>query len=252
MNKVKLHKVQSGSHLIKATQNGVVIFEEIVQVKPGELSTVFITKGEEKNPEKEPEETTQGRDLRFRQRHPIYGTRNRIIGYSEPFYDYSKEMNEGWFFKLAYMTNIYQSTQTSTLDRYASTLGLGLGFHMPIAPRVDLTLMLERGEFSSQSTNWFYMPLTANIQFSYLPSPYFGGKQYYGLGLGYYMTNLKSALAEDLTTVGYHFYYGLEMPAGPDSSLFFDFGYQIADISQKNYLLSSQYVSGGYRFFIDQ
>ena len=76
------------------------------------------------------------------------------------------------------------------------------------------------------------MPVTANIQFSYLPSPYFRGKQYYGLGIGYYMTDLQTEFKQSLTALGYHVFYGMEMPSGDRNAFFFEFGYHSADLSR--------------------
>ena len=92
------------------------------------------------------------------------------------------------------------------------------------------------------------MPITANFQISYLPSPYFRGKQFFGLGLGYYMTDLETDLKQNLTTLGYHLFYGLEMPAGDKNAFFFEFGYHVADLSRYNYTLNCTYASVGYRW----
>jgi hypothetical protein len=95
---------------------------------------------------------------------------------------------------------------------------------------------------------WTFTPITANFQISYLPSPYFRGKQYYGLGLGYYMTDLETEFHQNLTAMGYHLFYGLEMPAGDKNAVFFEFGYHAADMSRYDYVLNSVYATIGYRF----
>jgi len=261
MNNVKIKNIQTGSHLVKATQDNEVIFQQVVDVGEGELVTILIPKhkkDKDKDKDKEKEPPTQppaqpSTPIRqYHQMHPRYIMQdNIIIGYGQPMRDYSREMNSGWFIKTSYITNMYLSTQSTALDRYGSSLGLGIGMQMSIAPQIDFMFMIERGEFIRGTVNWFFMPITGNLQFSYLPSPYFGGKQYYGIGLGYYMTNLKSALSEELNSMGYHIYYGLEMPSGDVGAFYFEFGYQSADISRSGYILANEYISMGYRFFGD-
>ena len=165
--------------------------------------------------------------------------------------DYGKEMHTGWYLKLGYLSDLYYNTDTPSLDNFASTLGIGLGFKIALAPNVDFALEMERGQFTSKNS-WYFMPITANIEFSYLPSPYFGGKQYFGVGLGYYMTDLETPLNENLTTLGYHLFYGLEMPMGDKNAIFFQAGYHQANISRYDYILNASYVSFGYRFDITQ
>ena len=166
--------------------------------------------------------------------------------------DYSKEMHTGWYVKLGYLSDLYYNLDSPSLDNYASAFGAGLGFKVPLAPGIDLSLEMERAQLTSSKATWYFMPVTANVQISYLPSPYFRGKQYYGLGIGYYMTDLETSLKENLTAFGYHLFYGLEMPSGDKNAIFFEFGYHAADLNRYNYTLNCSYASVGYRWDVKE
>jgi len=242
---VQLKEVQAGTHFIKvmsaapaggqgeATTQEVTIFAEIIEVEPGEVTTIYIS---EKGAEETKKKRSEAEEV------DVFKTK-RVL-------DYSKEMHTGWYLKIEYLTNLYYNHENPTLDHYASSFGLGLGFKIPIAPNIDFTLELERASFSSATSMWFFQPLTANIQLSYLPSPYFRGKQYYGLGIGYYTTDIENADKQNLSAMGYHLFYGLEMPSGDVNAIFFEFGYHVADISRYNYSLNAAYASVGYRWDI--
>lgn len=245
---VQIKEIQAGTHFLKVTSAAppggqgeatqeVVIFSEVVDVDAGEVTTIYVSeKGAEQTikPVNEPKEKEVD----------VFKTK-RVL-------DYSKEMHTGWYGKIGYLTNLYYNLYSPTLDNYGSAFSLGLGFQVPIAPGIDFSLELERAEMSSASHMWYFMPLTANIKLSYLPSPYFRGKQYYGLGIGYYQTNLETDLKQNLSAVGYHLFYGLEMPAGDMNAFFFEFGYHAADMSRFNYTLNSTYASVGYRWDVKE
>ena len=230
-----IKEIQAGTHFIKATSGEATpeatIFAEVVEIKAGEVTTIYIS-------EKGAQETTKA--IKEKEEVDVFKVK-RVI-------DYSKEMHTGWYAKLSYLTNLYYNLYSPTLDRYASAFALSLGFQLPLAPGIDFSLELERAEMSSATTMWYFMPITANIKLSYLPSPYFRGKQYYGLGIGYYQTNLETELKQNLSAVGYHLFYGLEMPSGDMNAFFIEFGYHAADLSRYNYTLNSTYASVGYRW----
>ncbi len=231
---VQIKEIQAGTHFVKVTSilatPESTIYAEIIEVEAGELTTIFIDeKGQEvtkKVPQKEEVD--------------VFKTKKVL--------DYSKEMHTGWYVKAGYLTNFYYSTENFNLDNYASAISFGLGFKIPIAPSIDFSLEMERAEFSTAHDQWYFMPVTANIQISFLPSQYFRGKQYYGLGLGYFMTNLEDSLQHNLTTMGYHLFYGLEMPASDKSAYFIEFGYHSADISRYSYIFNASTVTLGYRW----
>lgn len=236
---VQIKQIQAGTHFIKITTLNasfeVILYADVVEVKDGELTTLYIDehgKSDTNQPAKTPEEVDV---LKLK----------KIM-------DYSREMHTGWYFKLGYLSNLYYSNTAPNLDNYASTFDLGLGFKLPLAPGIDFSLEMERAQMSSSKNTWYFMPITANIQLSFMPSPYFRGKQYYGLGIGYYMTDLQSTDPEtskqNLTALGYHLFYGIEMPASDESAYFFEFGYHSADISRYNYTMNSSYASVGYRW----
>ena len=159
--------------------------------------------------------------------------------------------HSGWYFKLGYLSDMYYNIDSPNLDNYSTTLGVGIGYKIALAPNIDFTLEMERGEFTSK-TSWYYMPITANLSFSYLPAPWFRGKQYYGLGIGYYMTDLETPLKQNLTSLGYHIFYGIETPIGDKNAVFFQIGYNQADLSRYDYALNSSYASFGYRWDVTQ
>lgn len=232
---VQIKEIQAGTHFVKVTTGEVtaeaIIVAEIVEIKAGEVTTIYISEtGAEgiRKKESAPEEVD------------VFKTK-RVI-------DYSKEMHTGWYVKLEYLSNLYYSLTSPSLDNYAATICPALGFQVPIAPGIDFSLELERAELSSSHDQWYFMPVTANLKLSYLPSPYFRGKQFYGLGIGYYMTDLKNSLEQNLTALGYHLFYGLEMPAGDKNAYFFEFGYHMADLARYDYTLNATYVSVGYRW----
>jgi len=232
---VQIKEIQAGTHFLKVTSGEATaeaaLYAEIVEVKAGEVTTIYIT-------EKGLEGLTKGPSAE----EPVDVFKSKRI------LDYSKEMHTGWYLKLGYLSNLYYNFDSASLDNYASTVDLGLGFKIPLAPNIDFSLEMERGQLTSSKATWYLMPITANLSISYLPSPYFRGKQYYGLGIGYYITDLETDLKQNLTTIGYHLFYGLEMPMGDKNAIFFQFGYFMADLSRYSYSMNSTYASVGYRW----
>jgi len=232
---VQIKEIQAGTHFLKVTSGEATaeatLYAEIVEIAPGEVTTVYVS---EKGIEGQRKSSAAAEEV------DVFKTK-RIL-------DYSKEMHTGWYIKPSYQSVLYYSFDSPSLDYYASSFGLGLGFKIPIAPGIDFSLEMERTQLTSSKTTWYLMPITANFQISYLPSPYFRGKQFFGLGIGYYMTDLETDLKQNLTTLGYHLFYGLEMPAGDKNAFFFEFGYHVADLSRYNYTLNCAYASVGYRW----
>lgn len=236
---VQMKKIQAGTHFLrvssgKATEE-VVLYAEIIEIKAGEATTIYIT-----------EKGLEGQRSGPANEGPVDVFKAKRI------LDYSKEMHTGWYLKLGYLSSLYYNFNSPSLDNYASTFSVGLGFKIPLAPSIDFSLEMERGQLTSSKNMWYLMPITANFTISYLPSPYFRGKQYYGLGIGYYITDLETIYKENLTTLGYHLFYGLEMPMGDKNAMFFQFGYHAADLSRYNYILNCTYVSVGYRWDVMQ
>lgn len=235
----QIKEIQAGTHFLKVTSGEAsaeaTLYAEIVDIEAGEVTTIYVTeKGLEGH--KESEAAAEPVD--------VFKTK-RVL-------DYSKEMHTGWHFKIGYISNLYYNLDTPSLDNYASTFGLGLGFKIPLAPNIDFTLEMDRAQMTSSKHMWYLMPITANISISYLPSPYFRGKQYYGLGIGYYITDLETDSKENLTAMGYHLFYGLEMPMGDKNAMFFQFGYHVADMNRYNYIMNTSYVSVGYRWDVKE
>ncbi len=235
---VQIKQIQSGTHFLRIASGEATaeatLYAEIVEIKDSELTTIYITEkgleGQRKSSSEEPVD--------------VFRTK-RIL-------DYGKEMHTGWYLKFGYLSNLYYNYDSPSLDNYASTFGLGLGFKIPLAPSIDFSLEMERGQLTSSKSSWYFMPITADFSISYLPSPYFRGKQYYGLGLGYYLTDLETPFKENLTTMGYHLFYGLEMPMGDKNALCFQFGYYAADLSRYNYTMNCTYASIGYRWDVKE
>lgn len=244
-NSIQIKKIQAGTHFLKVTTGGATaeatLYAEIIEIKAGEVTTIYVT---EKGLEGSKIGAAAGESV--------------DVFKAKRIFDYSKEMHTGWYIKLGYLSNLYYNIHSSNLDNYASTFGLGLGFKIPLAPNIDFDLEMERAQLTSSKQTWYFMPITANISISYLPSAYFRGKQYYGLGIGYYMTDLTAHdennvdTKQNLTTMGYHLFYGLEMPMGDKNALFFQFGYHAADMNRYNYIMNSSYVSVGYRWDVKE
>jgi hypothetical protein len=235
----QIKEIQAGTHFLKVTSGEATaeatLYAEIVEIKAGEVTTIYVT-----------EKGLQGQSKGPSAEEPVDVFKTKRV------LDYSKEMHTGWHLKLGYISNLYYNLDTPSLDNYASTFGLGLGFKIPLAPNIDFTLEMDRAQMTSSRHMWYLMPITANISISYLPSAYFRGKQYYGLGIGYYITDLETASKENLTTMGYHLFYGLEMPMGDKNALFFQFGYHAADLNRYSYIMNSSYVSVGYRWDVKE
>jgi hypothetical protein len=233
-----IKQIQAGSHFVKVTTseatNGstreVTVYADVVEVNAGQATTIYVSETGIVQPKKK----VQAEEV------DVFKTK-RVL-------DYSKEMHTGWYAKIGYLQNLYHSIVNSANDKFASNLDIGLGFKIPLAPNVDFTMEMERATLSSSKADWYLMPITANIQISYMPSQYFRGKQYYGLGLGYFMTDLESEQSQNLTSMGYKVFYGLEMPASDKSAYFFEFGSLVADMSRYDYQLIAYYASFGFRW----
>jgi hypothetical protein len=231
---VQIKEIQAGTHFVKVTtvtSPETIVYADVVDIAPGEVTTVYVTD----NSAEETKRAEAKQDIT-----DVYKAK-RVL-------DYSKETHMGWYLKTGYLTNMYYNLDSPSLDNYSSTLAVGLGVKVPLAPNIDFSIEMERASFVSTHTMWTFTPITANIQMSYLPSPYFRGKQYFGLGLGYYMTDLETQYKQNLTAMGYHLFYGLEMPSGDKNAIFFEFGYQVADMTRYNYVLNAIYATAGYRF----
>ena len=237
-NQIKIGDIQAGTHFLKITtglrSTEATLYAEVVEIKPGETTTLYVNeKGvQEQNASVTPVETVD-----------VFKTK-RIL-------DYGKEMHTGWYLKLESIFNRYSDIEDNSHANYLSSLGLGLGYKIALAQNVDFTLEMDRGQYAPDS-GWYFMPITANISINFLPSPYVRGKQYYGLGLGYYMTDLETPNKENLTAMGYHLFYGIEVPVGDKNALFLQLDYHQANINRYDYLMEAYYVSLGYRWDIMQ
>ena len=232
----QVKQIQAGTHFILVTTgeagSEIASLSDVVDVDAGEVTTIYIDE----------HGSVSGLNKTVEQTEPVDVFKVKKV------LDYSKEMHTGWYAKLGYLTNLYYNHDTPNLDNYAASFDIGLGFRIPLSPGIDFSLEMERGQFSTSSSSWYLMPITANIQLSFQPSPYFRGKQYYGLGIGYYITDLENQFKQNLTALGYHLFYGIEMPASDQSAYFFEFGYHAADISRYDYMMNSAYASAGFRW----
>ena len=234
---LQIKEIQAGTHFVKITAGKgsaeKTLFAEVVVIKTGESTTLYATgKGLEGQAPNSSSDTVD-----------VYRTK-RIL-------DYGKEMHTGWYLKLESIFDRYSDLEDNKHANYISALGAGLGYKIALAQNVDFTLEMDRGQYSADS-GWYFMPVTANISFNFLPSPYIRGKQYYGLGLGYYMTDLETSLKENLTALGYHLFYGIELPMGDKNAVFLQLDYHEADISRYDYRMEAYYISLGYRWDIKQ
>jgi hypothetical protein len=231
---VQIKQVQIGTHFLRISSGEAsaeaTLFAEIVEIKDGELTTIYVT-----------DKGLQGQRLNTSDESVDVFRTKRIL-------EYKKEMHTGWYLKTGYLSNLYLNNDSPSLNAHASTLSLGLGFKIPIAQSIDLSIEMQRGQMTSSKSSWYFMPVTADISMSYLPSPYFRGKQYFGLGLGYFMTDLETPFKENLSTIGYHLFYGVEMPMGDKNAISFQFGYYAADLSRYDYSMNCAYASVGYRW----
>jgi hypothetical protein len=233
---IQLNPIQAGKHFVKVTKadDGITIFAEIVDVTENEMATIYIT--EKGAPIPDAPKRTGGTDVFM----------------AKKILDYSKEMHSGWFLKMGYISNHYFNLDDTNKTFDSSNFCPGIGFKLALAQNIDITIELERTGMSARNTSWTYTPFTANLQFSFLPNPYFKGKQYYGIGLGYLMTDLETEFKENLTALGWHLFYGLEMPTSDMNAFFFEVGYTLADMARYNYNFNSASINFGYRWDVPQ
>jgi hypothetical protein len=235
-NQIKIGDILAGTHFLKITtglrSTEATLYAEVVEIKAGETTMLYVSeKGVEQH------------------NAAVVPVANVDVFKTKRILDYGREMHTGWYLKLESIFDRYSNLEDNAHSNYLSSTGLGLGYKIALVQNMDFTLEMDRGQYSAHP-GWYFMPITANISFNFLPSPYIRGKQYYGLGLGYYMTDLETPNKENLTAMGYHLFYGIELPVGDKNAVFLQLDYHRADISRYDYLMEAYYVSVGYRWDI--
>jgi len=224
---IEIEKIQVGTHLVTATLGNKIIYEEVIKIIEGELTTLVITGKKTKQKTEENEKETHSD-----QAAPLF------LG--------------GPYFKIGYMTSIVYSLDHGD-SYYSSTLGYGGGYKLsfmssPDMPSVDINLSVQKGDFVSGSDSWYLMPIMLGITFNYPIIPGFGGKQYMALGFGYIITNIRID-GDELSTVGYSFVpYGMEFPVADHGSVFIETTSTYAENGKHKYAIETFSISGGMRW----
>ena len=135
----QIKEIQAGTHFLKVTSGEATaeatLYAEIVEIAPGEVTTVYVS---DKGMEGQRKSTAAAEEV------DVFKAK-RVL-------DYSKEMHTGWYIKPSYQSALYYSFDSPSLDYYASSFGLGLGFKLPIAPGIDFSLEMERSQLTSSKT----------------------------------------------------------------------------------------------------
>ncbi len=227
---VEIEKIQVGTHLVVATSDDKTVYEEVVYIKEGEVTTILIT---EQKIESKP-----GKKAKKESREEAY----------------PPSIQGGPFLKVGFTSSLIYSLNPYGADAYSSsTLCLGGGYKLSLLPSldlpsVDIMLSFERGDFVSGGESWFLMPIMIGLNFNYPIIPGFGGKQYMALGIGYIITNIRIG-GEELSCVGYSIIpYGIEFPVADSGSVFIETYSAYAENGKHKYALESFSVGGGYRW----
>jgi len=221
---VEIEKMQVGTHLVTATKDEEIVYEEIVEIKEGEVTTIVVTKKEKAPPPKEEKKK------------------------EEIPRDYGLRTQSGPYLKAGFISSNIISLNVYGPSYYASSLGFGGGYKFGLAPSVDLVLSLERGDFISGGDSWYIMPIMLSLNFSYSRIPGFGGKEYFSIGLGYFITNFR-VLGEELSSIGYCVTpFGLEFPVGDAGIVFVETFTTYAENGKHKFALASFSIGGGYRW----
>ncbi len=225
---VEIEQIRIGTHLVTATKKYKTVYEQIVSIREGEVTTVMVSgkKPKEKPPSKYTQEEIEEPKKKAQ---PSFQALYAKIGYMSSYnYSYS-----------AYVSDSY----------YASSLAYGIGYKLSLSPYVGVLFDISRADFSSPDASWYMIPLTVSLQMGYPMARGFEGLYYYSIGLGYYMTNLKYQ-GNNLSSVGYNMATGLEFPVGEEGSVFLETSYSIAENTKAEFALDSLVVAFGYRMTI--
>lgn len=225
---VEIEEIQTGTHLISATQNDEIIYEEVVKIKEGEVTTIVITEDKAK-------QTIDKSD------------KSVADNYSD-----SPLIRGGPYLKIGFMSSLIYSLDYGDAF-YSSGLGLGGGYKICFLPSydmpsVDLVLSVERGDFVSGGDRWLMMPIGLGLNFNYPIIPGFGGKQYMSIGLSYIITDIRVG-GEELSTIGYSIVpYGIEFPVSDDGTAFVETHSTYAENGKHKFALESFSIGGGFRW----
>ncbi len=221
-----IEKIQSGTHYLVATLNQKNIYEKVITIKESELTTIVI--GEEEIKKATPEAEAKRKVYR----------------------DFSEIIFSGLFAEIGYGSSVHAPTYYYSYEYFEGTaLNFGVGYKFGLAPHIDLSLNIERGDYSGNGKNWYIMPISINIFLTYQNPYYVGGKVFYGIGLGYYLTNFRYQ-GEDPSATGLSLITGMEFPTGDQNSAFFQTGYYTAKNGGLDYNLIGANFTFGYRWWM--
>lgn len=220
---LELGNVKDGTHYLQGIQENLSVYDQVVSVKEGEVTTVLI------------ERTKNAGDS--------LGSNSGIDGSGGPSF-------QALYGKIGYMSSyIYSYDPDIATSFYSSSLQYGLGYKLFLNDYVGILLECSRADFSDRSASWYMMPLTVSFQLGYPVARGFPGLYYYSLGLGYYVTNLE-VNGTNLSSVGYNLATGFDFPAGEHGSAFIETSYSIAENSRAEFTIYSLLISFGYRLNI--
>jgi len=142
---VSIDKIQAGSHFLQIISQEGTVFNDVINIKQGELTTILI---------------------------PLEQGNEEVNNKDKEVPDYSKERRKGPFIFLGY---------ASYLFGLSGSIGLGAGYQLGIAPHIDGYLLVEQGKMGSTTV----MPISLMLSFSSRPNSQFEGKNFYGVSLNY-------------------------------------------------------------------
>ncbi|MCX5727034.1 MAG: hypothetical protein NT030_07735 [Candidatus Saganbacteria bacterium] len=221
-------KIQVGSHLLTGVLTGETVYESMVDIKEGEVTTIMISEkkvSDRKLPWVKGEEQEKKESEAIKTK-PISGP----------------------FFRIGYASVDYYSYYVGGPEFAASSLSFGIGYKLAITSSIDIMLTIDKADYGSSTKHFYIAPVSLLFVMSYYQNPYLMGKQYYGIGLSQYMTDLETEDGDNLAVFGYTVVYGMEMPLSEKNTMFFDIVYNMADNSQYEYVLDGVSILGGMRF----
>ena len=221
-------KVQVGSHLLTGVLTGETVYESMVDVKEGEVTTIMIS-----------EKMISDRKLPW-----VKGEEQEKKEKEE----FKTAAISGPFFRLGYSSANYYSYYVGGPEFAASSLSYGIGYKLAITSSIDIMLTIDKADYGAHDRHFYIAPVSLLFVMSYYQNPYLMGKQYYGIGLSQYMTDLETEDGDNLSVFGYTIVYGMEMPLSEKNTMFFDVVYNIGDNSQYEYAFDGVSILGGMRF----
>lgn len=219
---LKLDGIQAGTHYLKAVSEETIVQEEVIDVKEGEITSVVISPGGE----------AKKSEIRYVE----------VKKPEKP--DYSEQMFRGPYLALGYLSSSYYSSYwypSTYFDLSGSSIYYGFGYKYGFIPHVDVALEVSRSDLSKGDTNWYVMPISLNLSYSF-GTQRKTEKTYLSFGLNKTLTNLSNA-GTNLGSSGYSLIYGYEAPAWKDA-VFYEAGWIIgnsSDVSSYIWLLRIGY-----------